>query len=162
MLGDFVHPCVYVNENPKKPELYSIKDGPDDNNMLNAARTTVVDCVVADVNKGKVLFPQTDEMLVVKKHLHGMKKTEEFDETGQKISKWTKINEYDHYFHALIYCWLSYKIDNPEVYEHTQTIAPTNVLGATLGLGGSDQSSALGMTIREALNLAGINIGKRP
>ena len=159
-LGEFVHPCVYVNENPKKPEAFTVKDGPDDHNMLNAARTTTIDCVVADVNKGKVLFPQTDEMLTVKKHFQGMKKTEEFDETGQKVSKWTKISDEDHYFHALIYCWLACKVDNPEIYE-ASTVSPTNILGAMTAMRDSGVGLETGVGIREALSLVGINIGKR-
>lgn len=155
-MGTFAHPCVYVNENPRKPEMFTIKE--DDNNILLASRTTVIDVVVSEVNKGRMHFPNCDEMGTFKKHLHGMKKTEEYDDTGQRQSKWTKISDEDHYFHALIYAYLASKIDEPDILEAT-SVAPTTVLGATMGGGGDTIET--GMSLREALAYAGIVAGRR-
>ena len=153
-IGDTCHPCVYVEENKRKPEHFTINK---DTNIVNAVRTTCLDGFVQDVNKSKVQFPKCDEMEDVRKHFTGMKRTEEYGDDGELVPRWTKISDEDHYFHAGLYCWLAWKIEEPEVVPYVE-VCPTNIMGASMYSGEAYKPSLLDneMSIREALTFMGV------
>lgn len=155
LIGEYAQPCVYVEVNQRKPEAFYVKQ--EDHGMVMAARTTCFDLLVALINKGSVMFPRCDEMTLVKKHLHGMKRTEEYDDNGNKTPRWTKISDEDHYFHSLMYSWLAYSLDEPDILI-SQEVGMISILGSA-----SKGESVIetGMSMREALELAGVSIGRR-
>lgn len=151
-LQTFTHPCVYVEENAKKPEAFYIKE--DDNNMMLASRTVCLDMLVRVINKGDMLFPRCDEMSEVRTHFGGMKRVEHFDDNGQRKASWTKISENDHYFHSTLYAFLAARVDEPEVAEGV-TVAPVGIMGATFNT--PNMSTDMGVSIKDALHFMGIS-----
>lgn len=153
LLGSSVNACVYVKENARKPGIYTIKE---EDNMLLACRTSAFNLMVSEINKRKFIFPMSDVMITVKEHLHGMKKVEEIDENEERVSTWAKIGE-DHYFHSTMYCWLASMQDEPDILD-IPTVCPITVVGAQFA---SDYEIETGMSVREALALAGISFARR-
>ncbi len=73
--------------------------------IVNAARTKIIDRVVKRLNGGKIRFMSDHpEMNLIKKHLQTMKRvTRISDTTGEKIEHWASTSKENHYFFALVY-----------------------------------------------------------
>lgn len=156
-LGEFAHPCVYLEENKRKPGFFYVQQ---DTNMVMSYRTTCLDSLVKEINTGKVLFPECDEMEEVRKHYTGMKRTEEYDENGELVPRWTKISDNDHYFHATLYAWIAYRLEEPEVVQSIE-VAPTTILSADMSLDRRKSSIIdVDSSVREVLEFMGITGGR--
>src|SRR5690606_4338738 len=62
--GEYVNPCVYVKDNPKKPRYFEVQE----DGMVFAARTKGLDAFVKVVNEGRATFAKCDELREVVEH----------------------------------------------------------------------------------------------
>jgi hypothetical protein len=135
-LGDVVHPCVYVNDNPKKPSYLEMKDDPDAK-MALAMRTRGIDRLVEFINEGRVEFPlkhEYEDFETVLQHFQGMKKTGQFNEDGEIVYSWQKTGP-DHYFHSTFYMMAACDMGGDEYSSKKDTAAPVRVVGANINSG---------------------------
>lgn len=129
--GDDFHQCVYVKGKPKDVQYFEVDK---DTNMITAARTRGFDSLVQDINNGKWEWPNSAEMrdhVVV--HLRGMKRVEEINEEGEKVAKWKKVSDFDHYMHAAFYLKTAIDIDENGGVESEVVASPGLISGVAIG-----------------------------
>lgn len=130
--SDVVHPCVYVKGRKDRPDWLDLKD---DTGFVNVARTRGIDACVQSINAGKWIFPRTEKMEEVRKHLQQMVRIEKDDDNeGDMVAVWEKATDSDHYFHAIVYLNTAMEMDEG-AYSTGVTIAPTSILGVSVGAG---------------------------
>lgn len=128
--GEYVNPCVYVKDSVKKPKYFELQE--DETHMVYAQRTKGLDKLVEAINEGRSTFCKTEELKDVVQHYGGMKRVEQINEEGERVARWQKITETDHFFHSTFYCKLA--IDMDEGDESAVVIpAPTRVMSAKIG-----------------------------
>lgn len=149
--GDRVLPCVYVKGSKTQISIYEIKENSEEFDTVNAARTKLFDHLVKQVNNGKFEFMRVEESLKTEicEHFQQIARKEDYDEEGEKVAKWVKLSEMDHFFHALAYLHLANEIENTG-FSASESVLPIGVVGARIG-GGQiqvDVSSDVGRALR--------------
>lgn len=128
---DRVHHCYYVAGKKASSDLYELDE---DTGAVNAARTRLFDHMVKIVNKRGYQFCKMDQVeeKEVREHFSQMARKEEFNDEGEKIHKWVKLSENDHFFHALAYLHLSMEIYEGE-YVASDGVVPFGAVGVSIG-----------------------------
>jgi hypothetical protein len=128
--GEYFHQCVYVRGSARQPRYYEVAG---DTNLITAARTKAFDTLVAEINVGKWIWPHHEEVEELYTQLHGMKRIEQYNEEGEMVAKWVKVNDFDHYLHAAMYLKLAFDIEeNPESGASETTASPAIITGVTV------------------------------
>jgi hypothetical protein len=129
--GDLVNPCVYVKDDLRITNYYTISEVEKTKNVANAQRTKGFDSLVEATNAEKFLYPISAEIEEFKQHMKGMVRVETINEDGELEATWVKKGP-DHYLHALFYFKLACDIegagDNSGV-----VAAPYGVSGIMVG-----------------------------
>lgn len=128
---DRVHPCYYVKGKKADPALYSIND---EDGTVSAARTKCFDHMVKSINNYGYEFPQCEDQLKieVREHFQQIARKEEYDDEGEKVAKWVKLSEMDHFFHACFYSHLGMLILDRD-FNISDSVAPIGIMGAVIG-----------------------------
>ena len=154
-----VLPCVYTKGTKNNLNFYEIKERPEDSDEkdhVNAVRTKAFDHMVKAINGGKYQFMQVEEGLKkeICEHFQQMARKEEYDEEGEKVMKWVKLSDMDHFFHSLFYTHLALEIVDTS-YSVIDSLAPLGIMGASVGAmsGKVDQST----DVNKALRLMGFS-----
>lgn len=145
-----VHACYYIKNNSADSKIYKIDE---DTGEMKAQRTKLFDAVVRSVNKQSWQFPRMPEpeKKEICEHFQQMARKEEYDTDGEKVARWIKLSENDHYLHALAYTFLSMEIldDDYSVVDEASIIGISGVK-----LGGSIKVPQQG-ELGEALGMYG-------
>ncbi len=151
--GSRVLPCVYVKSSPTKLALYEIKEDPEKFDQMNAARTKLFDDLVKQVNGRKYEFMWVDAEFKkeICDHFQQMARKEEYNEEGEKVARWVKLSEADHFFHALAYLHLANAVVDSGI-SVLDSVAPMGVMGAQIG---TAKSVALDQDVGAALRMFG-------
>lgn len=139
--AQMVLPCFYTKGRKSELSWYEVKENSDENKTyVNASRTKAFDHMVKQVNGSKYEFPKLpdEEKKEVREHFQQIARKEEFDDEGEKVAKWVKLSEMDHYFHAMFYCHLAMTISDIG-YTALDQAAPFGVVGAAIGAAGAKQ-----------------------
>lgn len=129
--ADRVHPCTYIKGKKGALEFYELDK---EKGTVNAARTRGFDHMVKAVNSGKYEFPRCDDDLKkeVREHFQQIARKVEYDDEGEKVFKWVKLTEMDHFFHALFYTHLGLTMVSDGV-SASDGCAPIGMMGADVG-----------------------------
>lgn len=95
--------CTYVADSARKLDYFTLDE---EKSVLLTMRTRGFDVLAGEINGGRVRFARCAEMPLMRQHLQGMRRVEEYDEGGELKAKWVKTGD-DHYFHALLYAKLA-------------------------------------------------------
>lgn len=147
-----VHACYYVKGKKASSEIYELDE---ETGQVNAARTRGFDSMVKAVNKKGFEFPRVDDDMKkeVLEHFQQIARKEEYDAEGEKVAKWVKLSESDHYFHSLFYLHLSMEMFDGD-YSAGDEALPLNIASVKIGSANSgkiqsaqagDLATALGM-----------------
>jgi hypothetical protein len=103
--------CYFTRGSKTKLENISLDE---EQQVISAARTAVIDSVVKKLNAGKIRLPanhpETELML---KHFATMKRATRVSETtGDMIQHWTSTSPENHYFFALVYLMIADEMAN--------------------------------------------------
>ena len=144
MLGGQVNACIYTDPTPKNPSSLKVNQK---NNDVLAIRVEVLDTLVKQINSGNYEFPNCPELEEVKRHLQQMKRVDgQLQEDGtQGHAYWRKLNDDDHFFHALNYLQIGLDIDDAD--ESGVIIAPLGISYAKLQ---TSQTSGMSILSRRA------------
>jgi hypothetical protein len=147
--GSQVLPCVYTKGNKSQLSFWEIKDDRDDFSIVNAARTKAFDHMVKQVNNGKFQFMGVEESLKTEicEHFQQMARKEDYNEEGEKVAKWVKLSDMDHFFHALFYTHLALEIENNDL-SAAESVMPLSVMGARIGAGRIEVTTDVSRALR--------------
>lgn len=106
--------------------------------IVNIARTKMIDSLVKDINGGKIILPAGHpETEVIKNHLQNWKRVSRMsDTTGERVEAWVATGE-DHYAMALLYAYTA----NLMAREGAASVIalPTNAMIQKVRVGGALQ-----------------------
>lgn len=108
--GSVVNPCVYVKDDLRITDYYTISEVEKTKDVINAQRTKGFDSLVEAANGSKFLYPMSSEKEEFLQHLGGMVRVETINEEGELEATWVKKGA-DHYLHALFYFKLACDIE---------------------------------------------------
>ncbi len=101
--------CYFVRGRGKANlEFYEKKelDG-----VVSVQRTKGIDEFAADMNHGRILFRKDDpNRALISAHLRAPARVTDQDPAGEDVSSWVSVGSEDHFFFALFYCWLAWKM----------------------------------------------------
>lgn len=103
----FVLPNSYTLRDTKLP-MYVINKK---DQSVATHRTKTLNLMVKKVNKGDIRWPNSPEMLTVRKHLQGSCRVDRVLDDGSEESDWVKTGA-DHYFHAVNYLSIAQELLN--------------------------------------------------
>lgn len=157
--GNRVLPCIYVKGGKTQINFYDVKESNDDFSTVNAARTKLFDSLCKAVNGGKYQFMSVNDELKteIREHFQQMARKEDYDDEGEKVAKWVKLSDADHFFHALAYLHLAFEIDMSGSSQYG-SVAPIGIMPARLGARATvvDHSS----DVVKALRMYGFKAGR--
>lgn len=143
--GEYINPCIYLKDSTRKTGYYEVKEDENNYKICYTQRTKAFDSLCRDVNEGRFEFPKCEEMQEVMRHFGGMKRAEQVNEEGERVSKWVKIpNIPDHYLHSTMYFKLACDIDNADEMLGLLP-APTSVMGAKVNINSKSMSEVAEM-----------------
>lgn len=108
--GDVVNPCVYVKDDFRITNYYTVSEVEKTKNVVNAQRTKGFDSLVESANAEKFIYPLSSEATEFREHMNGMVRVEVINEEGELEATWVKKGA-DHYLHALFYFKLACDIE---------------------------------------------------
>jgi hypothetical protein len=89
-------------------EFYEQKDS---EGVVTAMRTRALDEFASDFNHGRILFLRSlPHAELIKKHLKVPARVTDSNSAGEDISSWISTSSEDHFFFAVFYTWLAWKM----------------------------------------------------
>ena len=127
-----VFPCVYVKGTKQQLNFYEVKE---ETGVVNAARTMGFDHMVKAVNSSYYEFPDCEPDLKkeIREHFQQIARKQEINEEGEKIAKWVKLSDMDHYFHALFYLHLAITMTFDGTMATSDVPSMFGAIGASIG-----------------------------
>lgn len=128
---DWISQCVYVRGSAKNPTYFDLDI---DTGMVAAARTKGFDLYVRELNLAKWKFPsehQYRDSLV--SHFKVLKRTEQLNDSGDKVVRWVSTSDMDHFFHAGFYCMLAMDMEDASEDDGEVVGSVPSVQGVTIG-----------------------------
>lgn len=129
---DRVHHCYYVKGKNASSDLYEYDE---ETGAVNAARTRTFDHLVKIVNKRGYQFPEMPDAdkKEIREHFGQMARKEEYNDEGEKVHRWVKLSDMDHYLHALAYTHLSMEFYDGEYIAVEGAVPIGGIIGAPIG-----------------------------
>lgn len=145
--------CTYTKGKAGSLKFYNDPDL--EEGTISVARTKGFDQFVKTVNASGFTFPKCDLQKTVTEQFQQIARKLEYNDLGEKVATWVKLNDNDHSFHACFYAFVGMEID-AESYRAVDEVAPTSIVGVTMG---KSHSSTIDMShdIRNALAMHGFS-----
>lgn len=129
--GEYFHQCIYI-KGSEKDLTYMRHD--EDTNVISVLRTKGFDALVKELNSGKWSFCKGEEEEEVLEHFKGMKRVEEINDVGERVSKWAKVNNFDHFLHSAMYLKTAIDFDMEPIEDGESVVASyPMIVGAGVG-----------------------------
>ena len=119
--------CEYARSAPNAFSHFKLDE---EEQIVKAHRTGIIDYVVKEVNEGRVKFARHPEFDTMLAHFDAIKRITRENERGEKISSWVNTSD-DHFLHALVYLMLSLEIWD-YLGSHSPIIVPLGIHTARL------------------------------
>jgi len=153
-----VQACTYVKGKVGSLTFYEVGDTEETIGTVKAARTKGFDHMVKQINHEQYEFCRGVHEKEVRFHMQQIARKEEYNEEGEKVPRWVKLDSDDHYFHACFYAHLAAEIDEG-MFLAADEVAPVSITGVSVGA--ANHNPLASSEMKQAMAMFGVSTARR-